>query len=248
MKSILTTAVIFSFFSCQPQKEIIRETQLVNPTQQSEGGVDQTGGGNGLNGIALDKFIEPVTEKEAYKNVQQIITTLTTKFPRLAADFYHIANNRDWYFVPVTLPEISRNILGTYAPTDQLALQDLNKIWIDKIKFDQMTIEDQSILIIHEIMMGVRLIKYKSRQDTCIAKAALYMLSTPANDNEYKNEKTFCRKNYPVLDGVQNSNFSLSTDDYDLIRKLVSKLIQEPIDTDEIISLIETYKYRDYSD
>ena len=178
-----------------------------------------------------------------------MLQKISIGFPRLAADFYHISQNRDWYFVPSSLSEISSKILGTYAPTDQLALQDLNKIWIDRIKFEQMTEEDQGVLIIHEIMMGIRLLKYKEKQDLCIAKATLFLLKQDNEGEEnYRREKQFCRNTYPVFDGTQNTNFNLSKNDYDLIRKLVSKLLMSEIDFEEIKSLIETYQFRDYSD
>ncbi len=246
-----TTVIVLS--ACQGPKEIIHETQVVSPNQVQQGGIDQTGGGNGINGIPLDKFIFPVAQKNSYKlYVIPVIKKLSTVFPRLAADFYHISSNRDWYFVPAPLHEISDKILGTYAPTDQLALQDLNKIWIDRNKFDQMTEEDQGVLIVHEIMMGVRLLKYKERQDLCIAKASLIMVEADNTEaqEKFRYEKKYCRSTYPVVEGTQNTGFSLSKDDYDLIRRLVSKIIQSDIDIDidEVKSLIETYKFRDYND
>lgn len=247
---LLVVLSLAGFSGCQQQKEIIHETQIVSPTQ-AQGGTDQTGGGNGIGGIPLDKFIFPVQEKTSYKNyVTPIMNRLSKAFPRLAADFYHISQNRDWYFVPAPLTEISGKILGTYAPTDQLALQDLNKIWIDKIKFEAMAEEDQGVLLVHEIMMGIRLLKYKERQDLCIAKAAVAMLNTENEKagEEYRVEKKYCRSTYPVLDGTQNTSFSLGKDDYDLIRKLVSRLIRTQIDTEEVKSLIDAYHFRDYSD
>lgn len=258
--SVQVALVSVLLCSCQPPGKSGGE----NPTVQiqgtgtsgngsMQGGTDQTGGGNGVNGVALDAFIQPVMNDPTYKKfVVPIIEVLSVKYPRLAADFYHISVNRDWYFIPVDLPQISKNILGTYAPTDQLALQDLNKIWIDKKRYDDMSEQAQGFLLVHEIMMGIRLMKYKERQDRCIAKAALIMISSEnlgrAEDLKYKDEKRNCRKIYPTVDGFLNTKFQLNNDDYDLIRKLVSKLMQKNIDTEEIQSLIDAYRYRDYSD
>ena len=61
---IFLVSSIVCFSSCQGPKEIIRETQVVSPNQ-AQGGIDQTGGGNGINGTPLEKFISPVNEKNS---------------------------------------------------------------------------------------------------------------------------------------------------------------------------------------
>lgn len=222
----------------------------VTPNNHETGGTDNTGGGNGARGRALDSYIEKnLTETPAFKNhVQPLIEILSREYPRLAADFYHITYQRDWYFIPVELDEISKNVLGTYAKTDQYALQDLNKIWIDKNKFEAMTsVQDQGTLLIHEIMMGIRLMHFQAKQDHCIAKAAL-LIFQPVENKNYGDQRRSCRRTYPVIDGSRNLKFKLSADDYDLIRKLVSLLDRTKPDIAEVQSLIEAHSFRSYRD
>ena len=242
-KSNLILAVVFTVLSgCQPPGQTTAsggavKIQGTNPGSAGggsmQGGTDNAGGGNAIENQTLDSFIQPLAQHEAYqKIVLPIINELSVKYPRLAADFYHIATNRDWYFLPIELQEISRNILGTYATTDQVALQDLNKLWINSKIFNQMELRQQGILIVHEIIMGIRLMKYKDRQDRCIAKAGLFMISSNSEEvkeNQYKEEKKFCRKTYPIVYGIQDTGFKLNKDDYDLIRKLVAKIIAQTI-------------------
>lgn len=242
---ILSSALLIS---CQGNKPGSSGQPAVASREQT-GGTDSTGGGNGLKGRPLDSYIEKNMESKPYyiNHVIPLMKALSSTYPRLAADFYHITHQRDWYFIPTELEEISRNILGTYGKTDQLALQDLNKIWIDSNKFDKMSEQDQATLVIHEIMMGVRLIKFKPKQDQCIAKAAVAAISeSPAKS--YSELKKACRRTYPTVSGIQKEKFDLNSNDYDLIRKLVSLLDRTNPDIDEVKDLIEANSYRNYND
>jgi hypothetical protein len=235
--------------SCQQPKEIVRETVVVsNRSQQTTGGTDQVGGGNGIDGIPLDAFIQDIQKNSGYKNkIEPLIQKLSTLYPQLAADIYHLSHQRDWYFVPGKLAAISQNILGTYAPTDQIALQDTNKIWIDKNQFSIMNEDNQAVLILHELIMGVNLLQYKHRQDQCIAKAAILLFSENGPE-KYSNEKKFCRNTYPMIEGTANEKFDPKAINYDKIRRVVSVLIQDEIDIAEIKALFKNYKIREYED
>jgi len=247
---ILLSVFFVIISGCQPQKEtIVERTVVVDGKSQQTGGVNEGGGGSGIDGIPLDAFIDRnFDQNEAYKlKVQPLIQTLAKKFPRLAADFYHLTHQRDWYFVPGQLEAIPQNILGSYTKTDQFALQDLNKVWIDKLQFEKMSLENQGILLIHELMMGVRLMQFKHRQDKCIAKAALIIFQ----DNglkKYSEDKKYCRDTYPIIDGLQNEKFNLTALDYDMIRKVVALIDRAQPDADEAEAIIKAYKLRDYSD
>ncbi len=234
--------------SCQQPKEIVRETVVVSDRSQQTGGTDQVGGGNGIDGIPLDAFIQDVQKNSGYKNkIEPLIQKLSISFPQLAADMYHLSHQRDWYFVPGKLESISQNILGTYAPTDQIALQDTNKIWIDKNQFNVMSEDNQAVLILHELIMGVRLMQHKHKQDQCIAKAAILLFSENGAE-KYSKEKTFCRNTYPMIEGTVNEKFDPKAINYDKIRRVVSILIQDEIDISEIKAIFKNYKIREYED
>lgn len=234
------------------------------PPNMNQGGTGSTGGGNGIDGKPLESYIDRELKSKKYfiDFVQPLFINLAKEFPRLAADFYHLLNERDWYFVPSKLESVSKNILGAYGITDQYALQDLNKIWINSIEFNKMTDRDQATLIIHEIIMGIGLLKYKTHQDQCIAKAAVVLFSEDkASENdfdmmgisekkltEYNKAKEHCREVYAYINGIQNEKFVLDSNDYDFIRKIVSLLVAEKIDFKEIKSLIKSNQFREYSD
>lgn len=233
--------------SCQPQKEIIRETVLVKERQQT-GGVDDAGGGNGIDGKPLDEFIDRnFAKKSVYINVvEPVIEKLKIGFPELAADFIHLTNRRDWYFVPGELEKIPNQILGAYAKLDQYALQDTQKVWIDNISYEKMNERSQGILLLHEMMIGVRLLKYKHKLDLCIADSTRLLFENK-DVNKYKEAFNKCVKTYPFLDGItKDESFQLDKDDYELIRRIVSFLILDEIDYDELRHLIKDYKVRLY--
>ncbi len=242
----------FLLISCQGNNPAMSKSTATNATSSHEdmGGTDSTGGGNGVNGKPLDFYIERDIENKPYyvDHILPLMKDIYPVFPRLAADFYHLTHQRDWYFVPIKLKEISRKILGTYGKTDQLALQDLNKIWIDSNQFDQMDENSQATLVIHEIVMGIRLMKYKNKQDHCLSKAALVMFEE-SSDKSYNDRKRMCRKYYPLPNIFQgDTKFDLNRDDYDLIRKIVALLDRANPDVEEVKELIESTNLRDYND
>jgi hypothetical protein len=170
---ILITFLI-TLLGCQPPKEIIRETVVVS--DRSKGGTDQVGGGVAIDGAVLESWIRNIAKETSYtKKIEPLIQKLSLTYPELAADLYHISHQRDWYLVPGKLEAISQKILNTYARTDQIALQDVNKIWIDNKLFEVMNEDNQAILILHELIIGVRLLQHKHKQDRCIAKAAMLL-------------------------------------------------------------------------
>lgn len=250
MKKLNFLFLVFSlFFGCQPQKETVKETVILSDRSNQTGGVDEAGGGSGINGKPLDEFIDrQFDKKNAYaKIVVPIIQKLQTGFPELAADFIHLTQRRDWYFVPGQLDKIPQVVLGAYAKYDQYALQDTNKVWIDDIEYKIMNERSQGILIVHELVMGVRLLKYKHGQDRCIANITKILFEENGAD-KYKLAFKQCVIQYPIIDGVsKDQSFKLNNDDYELIRRIVSFLIQDEIDYDEVRYLIKSNNIRDYN-
>lgn len=219
--------------------------QTTNSSGNNLGGTSSTGGGNGINKKPLEAYITDLTTLDAYKNyVTPIIEKLKADFPDLAADFMHISLERDWYIIPIDLDQISKNVLGSYGITDQMALQDLKKVWINKKLFEEMSEQDQAILITHEILMGIRLMAFKNKQDQCIAHSYRQMLT--ADTIEFKKQKQNCRMTYPQVSGAAATDFKLNSDDYDNIRSLVGKLTRSNIDVEDIQDFIKSNQFRNY--
>jgi hypothetical protein len=269
--AVLLILSLFIFSCSRPGGGI--QTPTANPgalppaTDGQLGGTSSNGGGNGIRGKVLESYIVRDLNRKSYyvAFIQPLIEKLSTEYPDLAADVVYITNERDWYFIPAELDEISKTILGTYAPTDQYALQDLNKVWINSLLFDQIQSDaDKATLIVHEIVMGIRLMQFKNKQDQCIAKAARVLIdfgidgdplknvnnskktTEEERQSDYTSKKAECRKTYPLIIGVQKQKFNLVNEDYDLIRKIVSLLVLEKPDIKEVKSLIEANNFRSY--
>lgn len=234
-------------------KVIEKETEISSALNQNNnsGGTDSTGGGNSINGKPVDDYILNLRKLDAYdQHLKPLVLKLEINYPSLAADFKHLIHRRMWYFVPGDINAISSSILGTYAKTDQLALQDLNKVWVDNNLFQKMESRSQAVLIVHEIVMGIKLMQFKSKQDLCIAKAArvLEEENLLKTQEKYFLEVDFCTKNYPLIPGLQSENFALNKNDYDYIRMLVYKIMAEQPYYNELKTLIETSGFRTYED
>lgn len=231
--------------ACTEKKTVVKTQVVSDRPQPAEGGTDNAGGGNGVNGKPFESYIEKNIESKPYfaQQILPLISKIYELDKRLAADFYHITLERVWYFVPTEIDKISNVILGSYGKHDQFALQDLKKVWVNSLLFDQMSESSQATLMIHEIIMGLRLMRYNHKQDQCIAKAALSLFDDTSRKT-YGTEKRKCRREYPYISGAETPRFRLNSDDYDLIRRIVSLLDRQSPDVEEAISLMESNGYR----
>lgn len=237
MKTLLSLLLILSSFSmlaCQgQQKETIREIirEPVQGSEQNHGGVDDGGGGNGVNGRPLESFAVRIQDIPAFNNlVLPIIRKVSETHPRFASDMVHIALNRTWYLVPVELNKLPAQVVGIgIADKDlqQLALQTLSHVWMNSNFFEKFPggEEDRARLILHEIIMGVRLMKYQSMLDQCYSEIAGLRLDT-AKNSEYRKLREACANKYglalpdePTIPGV-GKRIELSKEDYDHVREL----------------------------
>ncbi len=254
MKNLIYLFLISELLlACQPKIVGQSPTDPVVKPQVSDlkGGGDTVGGGNTIKKKPIEAYAKKVSQSEAYQlKVSPLIEKLKVAYPRLAADFIHLTNNRVWYFIPVSLDKIKSALIGTYSPeVDQTAVQDLNAVWFDSNLFDEMEPTEQGRLIIHELVMGSHLLEFKPRLDRCYAKAAtnLFEKSNEAVAS-YDSDRESCKKNY--LYGVDqiSHQFSISTDDYNIIRKIVIELTSDDPDFKQVKMLIEENKIRQYSD
>jgi len=247
------TILLFSMITSFVKETKVIEKDASTPIGINQngytGGTDSTGGGNSVNGKPVDDYILNLRKIDTYNQyLKPLVINLEKNYPYLAGDFKHLIHRRMWYFVPGDIDAISSSIIGTYAKTDQLALQDLNKIWIDNNLFNKMDSRSQAVLIVHEIFMGIKLLQFKSKQDLCIAKAArLIEEENITNTQEkYFSEVDFCTKTYPQVPGLQSESFSLNKNDYDYIRMLVYKIMSDQPYYSELKTLIETSGFRTY--
>ncbi len=259
---IYSLLYVLTFAGCQMKLErVAPATPTANDTKTTtvkpQGGSSVQGGGDTVGGGSIIKFknMESYAKKVQSLNsfnlvVKPLVEKLKVQFPRLAADFIHLVNERTWYFIPTALDKIKSELIGTYTPSvDQAALQDLNQVWFDSTLFDQMESEEQGRLIVHELVMGAHLLEFTPRVERCYAKAALNLFEFTADaQTHYADAAHDCKKNYGVGVDQVSHQFSLSAEDYMGIRKVVIELISENPNWSEVKQILEDFKLRDYND
>lgn len=261
---LLLSCTLVLLLACQgQQREIVHERVEVqvpvpgepgNFDSQAEGGTD-SGGGNGHSGRLLESYSMRVSELSVYKDkIFPIVQNLSQTFPQLSSDLLHLSNERKWYFIPGNLAAIPSSRLGVSLKTDQLALQNRGEIWLNDLLFKELASDDERAkLILHELVMGVKLMEYQDPLDECLSQIALYRLSTSLK-SFYENKRKECHRKIPPLPGINgessiwNQKMDLSQSDYIAIRGLVSTLweTQGKVNGEELKALMKIRGLRSY--
>ncbi len=255
-------ATSMMLIACQGQpNEVVREIvrEPMQNSQQNQGGVDDGGGGNGVNGRPLESFAKRIAEIPAFSpHVLPIIQKINEIHPRFASDMIHIATNRTWYLIPVELNKLPSQVVGisiSDKDLQQLALQTLSHVWINSRFFENFPggDEDRARLLLHEIIMGIRLMKYQGSLDQCYSEIAGLALDS-SRSADHRKLREACAQKYS-LEISENSvipglgrRIDLSKEDYDNIRQLVVILWQEKGDVSkvELDAWLKSNQFRKY--
>lgn len=244
--SIIFKMVIFGFLSTGCQKQIV-EKQIVyqkepvaQQGQMNEGGFHGGGGGNciGENDESKCRPIESYWVKvDRIEVVEQTllpaIEALFEIHPVLAGDLYHKLTERMWYFVPINLKKLPTHIIG--APVNienlgQIALQNEQEVWMDDRLFKILDSEDQVRILLHELVMGVRLMEYSSLPDICVANATYLILA--GQQSLFDKTKKDCYKDelpirVPGIGTSRTKKIDLTDNDYQAIRTLTNWILED---------------------
>lgn len=146
---------------------------LADSGRSARFGTGDSGGGNTYQQRPLESYIEFLTDLR--EPVRDILFGKMSYFykhhPRLFRLMIYGAAMKTWYFVPGHLEALPSAVIGSAVPTEQVALQDLQNIWINHLLLDKMADEDQVELIFHEIVMAIKLLKFQDDRTICIAVA-----------------------------------------------------------------------------
>lgn len=273
---LLTTLMLFVLVACdQRGKTIVEKHYVTNPNtgtglpgapdlegagysnpngSDNMGGVDGVGGGNGFAKKSLESWKVDLTKLPAFERLhEKVISKLKVRFPNLAADLLHIAEERSWYVIPVELRTLPTAKIGVSFRTEQIALQKLKEIWISDLIFGAMDPVDQEMLILHELLMGVRLLEFTNVLDQCVASISILRINTE-NLEPYKEARKVCyAKNRRAAELGDNlgfgKNINLDTTDYEeTIRPMTSLLMEkaENFDVQELEDWMVIRKFRIY--
>lgn len=186
-------------------------------------GTSDSGGGNGAGDRAYEAYIVRPEQLPAYKAlIEPKITKILNLSPGGAAVALPILQRwlfyKTWYVAPVSLDTISKDVIGVSFSSDQtqqLALQTKKSIWIDSSKFQRMDMQNQAALIVHEMVMSLYYLRYKSWEDICSEKIYPGIQCKPG-ESDVLNE---------MFPGSTPKPFD--SDDYENIRSVTGILLEE---------------------
>lgn len=131
------------------------------------------GGANGYEGRPLESYIKDPKALPAYKNfVKKIQDQVGVDY--LSSYIEYVLSQKTWYFVNDLKHTLPSEKIGAAVQTEQIALQDFETVWIDNGQFNapKMSEIEQAKVILHEVLMGIKLLRFQSKQEQCQAVAA----------------------------------------------------------------------------
>lgn len=143
-------------------------------------------GGNGVNGRPLESWVKDITQFNEFQTiVAPAIEKLKSKSPQLAANLLRVAHLKNWYFLPVRLPEIPSERLGVTFKTDQYALQSQREIWFDDDLYQNLKQPSfRAMILTHELVMGLKLSALYSTNPACSERVRSYACELTNSDYE----------------------------------------------------------------
>lgn len=144
------------------------------PAPHAAMGTGDTGGGNGVNGAVFESYVRDITTLPEWKTY---IEPIHQKFMSIAKDPKYpnrimriMARSKKWYFVPLALGDIPKDRIGldiTSDPIQQFALQTRKEIWIDSKLYEQMSDQKKALLLVHEMIMSLYLVRFEDFTTLC---------------------------------------------------------------------------------
>lgn len=173
-------------------------------------GTGDGAGGNTYLGRPLEDYVVDIRKTEAFKHyLKPALNSLDFGSDFYLIVFYSILH-KNWYLIPGDLQTLPSNKIASAVPVEQGAIQTFDAVWIDSKIFNAMPARDQADLILHEMLVGVRLLQFESPKAQCLSFAP----------------------NIDYCDGLSTKRSGQPTDlngkDYEEIRRSVVALYQLP--------------------
>ncbi len=133
-------------------------------------GTITSGGGNGIDGRMTEMYSKDIESLPEYK---RYIVPILRRLMQGRADVLVVylkwaAKSKTWYFVPKKLPSLPKERIAlAFTSTDQLALHSDKEIFIDQPAYLAQTDREKATLLLHEMVMGAKLLMKKLPQKQC---------------------------------------------------------------------------------
>lgn len=230
-------------------------------------GTGDSGGGNSYKGKPLESYIQnPSGLPSVRANILPVQNALHENHQDLEKIFFTMLNQKAWYFVPGPLRGLPNDKIGSAVPTDQVALQDFDAVWVDADIFGKMSDDDQSKLVLHEVLMGLKLLRFDSYRHSCLALAPDRTLCDGASDTKMGSPSDLTETDYAEIrstvpeifrsyltmkyedweDLMGRGEFGFSSREFktrDQTRQLSFSAIQDWLRSSEAIGSVPTYGF-----
>lgn len=243
----LLLTLFLGLAACSKSERVI---ERVSPapmpgTPGETAGPTDSGGGNGANGKALESFKVKILNNPDYLAlIQPVLDQVQAKNPEMFASMLHILSERNWYMVPVPMKAIPSERIGvSFIKTEQIALQSQSEVWFDSTIFDKMSDQEKTVILVHEMMMGIRLFEFQNKLDICLRDAEMSRAIPAHNKEEEKkmmqnrnSARKDCFFKYRSVPFDQKKLTLNEKTDYSLIRKVTSLLVdsRDPMTSEEL--------------
>jgi hypothetical protein len=196
------------------------------------------GGGNGCEGKAFETYAKRISTLQEY---QLYLRPLLRRMAESSRDPFvtyllWAAEEKAWYFVPCELEKLSSEQIGVAVQSDQLARHGENGVFIysrepakgvvvtedlNRPNYATKKMKVKAVLLLHEMVMGARMLMKKSPHDQCtaLAKRDAKLCSDPET-MAIANTVPFDPKQAGVMDAV----------DHDAVRMMTTFLSEKDVD------------------
>ncbi|CAN5598928.1 hypothetical protein BH10BDE1_BH10BDE1_20330 [soil metagenome] len=147
------------------------------PTLQ---GTVSGGGGNGCDGKAFEAFSKKISTLEEYRlYLKPMLQRMVEEgSDPLVTYLLWAAEEKAWYFIPCELQKLSSEQTGVAVQSDQLAVHGEHGVYIHSREnepnansYFSKKSKAKAALLLHEMVMGARLLMKKSAKEQCTALA-----------------------------------------------------------------------------
>lgn len=166
------------FTACAPQQG--SSPSAPPPKSPTFDGTVSGGGGNGCDGKVFEEYAEKITSLPEYRLfINPILRRMTERGNDVLASYLKwVAEEKSWLFVPCELKRLSVEQIGVSIESDQLARHRMNNIFIYSVKdnievksYFREPLKVKAKLLLHEMVMGARLLMKQSAKEQCQALA-----------------------------------------------------------------------------
>jgi hypothetical protein len=188
-------------------------------------GTVTSGGGNGVDGSAVELRAVNIENLPEFKSlVLPTLRKMSAGQPDvLVAYLMWTVRQKAWYFIPYSLDTLPQQKTHLSFRSDQLAIHTEREIFIDANAYQKTSLKARATLLLHEMVMGARLLMKKP------ARAQCESLSMSSDLDVCTDPKMLKMAKDPILDPSEDVH-TLNGLDHESVRTMTLLLLNDQQD------------------